>query len=375
MLNRKFVAAVCTLTGAIIGAGVLGIPYVTVRAGFWTGMLALVVVGAVLLILNLMIGEISLRSKKSHHLAGYAEKYVGTSGKFWMIAAMAISCYSALIAYTLGVSKSLQALFGGAQVWWAFGFYALMVILLYGSLNMLAGSEIYIEFTKLVVFIALLFVMFGSASFQPSALQGFSWSFLLYPVGVILFACIGITAVPFVRDILKDLKRVRDVIVAGSVIPVVTYAVFAAAVIGITGAYTTEVATIGVAHALRSPASWFLHVFAILAMASSFIALGYALKWSLKRDFGLRNSEAWLLTLTIPPVAIVLGATSFVRTIDIGGSLAAGIAGCMVLVMHARARRMGQRRPEYAVPANNVVYVLIAALLGVAVLHALVSAF
>jgi len=319
-----------------------------------------------------MVGEISLRSKTSHHLAGYAEKYVGLPGKFAMIAAMAISCYSALIAYTLGVSSSLQALFGGAQVWWAFGFYAIMVILLYGSLNMLEGSEIYIEFTKLIVFIALLFVMFGSASFQPAALQGFSWEFLLYPVGVILFACIGISAVPFVRDILKKkLKRVREVIVLGSVIPVLTYALFAAAVIGITGAYTTEVATIGVASALRMPASWLLHVFAILAMVSSFIALGYALKWSLKRDFGLHNSEAWWLTLGIPPIAIVLGATSFVRTIDIGGSLAAGIAGYMILVMHARARRLGKRRPEYTVPANNLLYVLVAALLGIAVLHAL----
>ena len=81
MLNKKFFATAFTLTGTIIGAGILGLPYVFSKSGFFIGAFWLIFLGFVMLFVNLCLGEVSLRTKKIHQLPGYAEKYLGKSGK------------------------------------------------------------------------------------------------------------------------------------------------------------------------------------------------------------------------------------------------------------------------------------------------------
>ena len=41
-MKRKEYEAIALLVGTIIGAGILGIPYVVARAGFWTGIVNIV---------------------------------------------------------------------------------------------------------------------------------------------------------------------------------------------------------------------------------------------------------------------------------------------------------------------------------------------
>src|SRR5574342_983519 len=137
--------AIATLTGCIIGAGILGIPFVVVRAGFWTGMFVILILGLLTLLVHLLVGEVTLRSNKCMQLAGYAEKYLGWKGKYLMTASMVIGVYGALIAYTIGVGQSLQAILGGSYWLWAILFYGLMSWLIYGSIGVLGQSELIME--------------------------------------------------------------------------------------------------------------------------------------------------------------------------------------------------------------------------------------
>jgi len=99
MLKRKFFSTAFTLTGTIIGAGILGLPYVFSKAGFLVGIFWLILLGFIMLFVNLSLGEISLRTKKIHQLPGYAEKYLGKKGKIIMFFAVIFGIYSALLAY------------------------------------------------------------------------------------------------------------------------------------------------------------------------------------------------------------------------------------------------------------------------------------
>ena len=69
--------AISTFVWTIIGAGILGIPYVVAQAGLWTGIVVIVALGLVSMILYLYLGEITLRTKGFHQLTGYSEKYLG----------------------------------------------------------------------------------------------------------------------------------------------------------------------------------------------------------------------------------------------------------------------------------------------------------
>ena len=88
IMNKKFWATTFTLTGTIIGAGILGLPYVFSKAGFFIGLLWLIILGMVMMFVNLTLGEITLRTNGRHQLSGYAEKYLGKWGKRIMFFAM-----------------------------------------------------------------------------------------------------------------------------------------------------------------------------------------------------------------------------------------------------------------------------------------------
>ena len=113
MKQKLFWEAIATMVGTIIGAGVLGLPYVVSQAGFLTGMITILGVGLVVLLLYLYLGETVLRTKGFHQLTGYAEKYLGKWGKGLMTFAMVFGTYGALIAYLIGEGEALAAIFGG----------------------------------------------------------------------------------------------------------------------------------------------------------------------------------------------------------------------------------------------------------------------
>ena len=72
------------LLGGLIGAGILGIPYAVARVGLLVGIIYIIVLGLLLMGLNLMIGEIAVRTKEPLQLVGFAGKYLGKPGKYLM---------------------------------------------------------------------------------------------------------------------------------------------------------------------------------------------------------------------------------------------------------------------------------------------------
>ena len=80
MLKRKFFATAFTLSGAVIGAGILGLPYVFSRSGFFIGVFWLILLGFLMLFVNLCLGEVSLRTKKNSSASWLCRKI---SWKLW----------------------------------------------------------------------------------------------------------------------------------------------------------------------------------------------------------------------------------------------------------------------------------------------------
>ena len=68
--RHKFWIAVTTLVGTIVGAGILGIPYIVAKAGFLVGFILMLILGIAFIFLNLFAGEIVLRTKEQHQLTG-----------------------------------------------------------------------------------------------------------------------------------------------------------------------------------------------------------------------------------------------------------------------------------------------------------------
>jgi len=310
--------AVGILVGTIIGAGILGIPYVITKAGFWTGIIDILGLGFVVLLLYMYLGEVTLRTKGFHQLPGYAEKYLGRTGKAAMTFAMVFGSYGALIAYIIGVGASLAAIFGGDSVIYSLGFFVITAIIVLIGLKAVVKSE---SFMLPLVVLVIAFVVFVSFKYADlSNFNTFDITRILIPYGVILFAFLGAPAIPEMREVLiKNEKIMKKSILIGVAIPIIAYLLFAIAVIGVTGASTTEIATIGLGSVVGEYMVIIGNLLAFITMTTSFLTLGLALKDAYRYDYGINKNLAWALACFIPLVIAMSGIMTFIKIITLAG--------------------------------------------------------
>ncbi len=155
--RHKFEMATATMIGTIIGAGVLGIPYVIAKSGFLYGTLLILVIGLAFLFLNLFAGEIVLRTKEQHQLTGYMEKYLGPWGKNLMMFSMVFGIYGALTAYLIGEGQVLKTIFGGSAWIYTLIFFVIVGIIIFRGAKAMGKVElVMISLLVVVVFLSLL---------------------------------------------------------------------------------------------------------------------------------------------------------------------------------------------------------------------------
>ena len=349
MLKRKFFATAFTLSGTIIGAGILGLPYVFSKSGFFIGIFWLILLGFLMLFVNLCLGEVSLRTKKIHQLPGYAEKYLGNSGKIVMFFAVIFGIYSALLAYLIGEGQSLSKLFFGTldySIYFAFAFWILMTLFLREGLKGLKK----IEFYGVIVIIGIILTIFlwfvPEVSF--SNLNYYDFSNFFFPFGVILFALLGFTSIPELRREIKgEEKLFKKAIIFGTLIPVFLYFIFTLIFVGVLGKNVEQIATISFGS--------FITVLGIFTMLTSYFVLSFSLKDIFIYD--LKKKKLSFIFVSLVPLVLYLAVTffdfvDFVRILGIGGVISGGLTGILILLMNINAKKTGNRKSEFSIPIN-----------------------
>ncbi len=353
--RNKHWMATATLIGTIIGAGILAIPYVVAQSGFFIGSIIIILVGLALMLTNLFVGEIVLRTKEQHQLTGYVEKYLGKWGKRLMALAFLFSLTGALTAYLIGEGETLRAIFGwGTPLFYSLLFFAVGSFIIYRGIKAAGRAE-----TILIVLLIVTIILIGVFSFKninTANLTTISLAKFFVPYGVVFFAFSGFSAVPEMQEVLeKEKRRMRKSILIGSIIPIFVYLLFALFVVGIVGLSNFEqladnqrIATIALSIYSSPILGTFANVLAVLTMFTSFLTIGLALVETYEFDFHLRRQIALLLAFLIPLAIILLGLSSFGAIIGITGAVAGGLDGILIILTFWKARKYGNRKPEYS---------------------------
>lgn len=352
------------LVGCVIGAGILGVPYAVYQAGFLTGILVLLILGIAVLMINLFLGEITLRTKGTHQLPGYAEIYLGKKAKKIMLFAMALGIYGALTAYLIGEGEVLSALLGVTSQTGTLIFFLVGGALIYTGLKAVDKAEGWL--VLFLVIITLLVFSVSLTEIQPGEFSEFSIEKIFIPYGVILFALNGLVAIPEMKEELIENKHLlKKAIIVGTMIPVVLYTLFIVAVMGTSGGEFPSGSTMAnevIRESVGGLAAIAFDIFTFLAMASSFLVLGLALNWLFTYDIGLDKRISWLAALLPPLIIALLDITTFVSILSFVGSFCVGIQAIMVVLMHRKAKEKSQRTPEYAIrdiPAINYLLIIL----------------
>ncbi len=356
VFNKQFWVTAFTLSGTIIGAGILGLPYVFSQAGFFVGVFWLFVLGLILLLVNLYLGEITLRTKTIHQLPGYAEKYLGKKGKILMFGAMAFGIYSALLAYLIGEGQSLSQLFFGTldySVYFAIGFWFAMTLLLKRGLKELKQ----IEFWGVLAIIGIILVMFLRflPGINPGNLTYYDLSNFFLPFGVVIFALLGFTSISELRQEIKGQEKLlRKAIIVGTLIPVILYLLFSFIFVGIFGKNVEQIATISFGNAII--------ILGIFTMLTSYFVLSFSLKDIFVYDFKKKKFVFFfvsLFPLLLYLIVMLFNFSNFVKVLGIGGVISGGLTGILILLTNIKSKEKGNREPEFSIPINwFVIFVL-----------------
>lgn len=348
-MKKEFFGATWTLIGITLGAGIFGLPYVFAKAGFFTGLIVLLLAFAIMTIITLYLGEVCIRTKEKHQLTGLAAKYLGAKGKWLMFAMNVITISLALSAYIIGAGAALQSIFGGNNLLFSIIFFILLAPVIYFGIGILEGFESIFNPLKVLIVLILSGVLVYFIDF--SNLTGFSFSNLLVPYGVAIFAFAGTSAIPEMNEELKNKKYMFGAILLGMVISLVVNFIFAFSVVGSLGS-VGEVATVSLSQ-FGTFSNIFTNLFAFLAMATAFVTLGFALKETYLLDLKIKNFKAWILTIIIPLVIVLSGWIGFIKLLELVGALGMGIILILIMMMHSKAKKLGNRKPEYSL-ANNL---------------------
>jgi len=366
-MNKKFWATTFTLTGTIIGGGILGLPYVFAQSGFLVGLFWLILLGAVMTFINLSLGEITLRTKGRHQLSGYAGKYLGTWGKYAMLFAMLFGIYAALLAYLVGEGESFSRLLPGniSPIFFGIAFWLVMTLLLKEGLRGLKKIETW-GVLAIIAIVVGIFIKFAPRV-QSSNLLAFNASNFAVPIGVILLALLGFASIPELRQEIKGQeKSLKKAIVVGSLIPIILYILFTLIFVGVLGKSVTEVATLSFGP--------FIIILGIFTMLTSYFVLSLSIRDTLKYDFKTSKTISFFFASIVPLVFYILVSQfhilGFTSILGIGGVISGGLTGILILLIikRAKTKTRNNKEPEIRMPINWLGIILLSIIFVVGII-------
>jgi len=376
--KKKLLSAIVIFIGTVVGAGIFGIPYVVSKVGFFIGFLYLVVLGLIASVVMLAYGEVILRTKKYHQATGYAHKYLGRWGKIVISFSLIFGIYGALLAYMIGIGDFLYTLIGdyigGSPVLYTTIFFILASLAIMFGLGMIIKVEKGM-FAALVIVVIAIFI-FGLKNIQVNNLFTYDISFVFLPFGVILFAFTGISAIPDMSKVLVDNKKLlKRAIVIGMALVFIIYLLFTLVIVGVSGDRTSVESIVGLQDVLGKKITIIGAIFGILAMTTSFLTLGLALKEMYSYDYGLDKTLAWVLACFVPFIIFIIGLSNFIEVLGIVGSITGGVSSILILAMYRKAIIKGEVDPAYKINIPNILIYFIYLIFGLGILYQIYYVF
>ncbi len=349
---NKFWLAVATLVGSTVGVGLYGIPFAFQKAGFGIGFLFLLGVGGLVLLANLLYGEVVLRTHERHQFVGYVRKYLNPWAQKLNLFTFWIAIYGALIGIIIISGNFLSNILSFYFHFSPFAFSTIFLVA--ASVLVLRGLRTVSRFDffmmLLFVFVAALTASFGVKHITLANYTLATKDFWFLPFGVVLFAINSMPGIPLVREVLIGSEnKLKKVLVVGTLIPAVLYLLFTLVVVGVSGENTSPDAISGLLGYLGPKIVFIGSLFGFLTSSTIFLNLATALKESFWQDFHFRHGWAWFLVILPPYLLYLSGIRNFIDIIGLVGGVAVSLEAILLVFVYISAKKNGERIPEYSI--------------------------
>jgi tyrosine-specific transport protein len=384
----------CTtlISGTTVGAGILALPAVTLPAGVLPSTVLLIAMWIYMVVSGLLVAEVNLNTMRTSGkprlgLLATVRRILGKSGAIAAGIVYLFIHYALLVAYLARGGNILAAALGNLGPIFPNWAGITLFVGLFGGL-IYFGSERLVGRLNgaffailLVVFAGLLTLTLGEM--KPTQLMHHNWGAIGGAIPVMFVALVYQNVVPVVTTRLEgDVGKIRQAIVLGSLIPLLMFLGWNAAILG-NGQLD---GILPLADGPRFDPLEFLRrdgmdlwtragisIFSELAIATSFIGLVYGLLNFFGDAFGRAPHGAparrWPLfsLVLLPPMGFsALNAGIFFEALDYAGTFGISVLfGIVPAVMAWQERYAAQRKAMLPlVPGGKVT---LTAMIGIAV--------
>ena len=341
---KHYLYPIATLSGSIIGVGFLSLPYITLQVGIWLMLFYFAVLAVVVVSIHVIFGRISLKTPDFKRWPGFIGFYFGKTAEKIIMVPVVIGSFVVMLVYLIIGSQFLSAIFipliGGSTLVYALAYFALVSTLIYIGIRLISKFEFWALALLLVALVTIFLKGFAKINlanlFMPATGAG-GWRTIFLPYGAILFSLWGTGLIPEIEEMVRGRKKsLRNIIIAGSAIPVVMYLVFVFLVLGITGPSTTESALPGLKNFLGNGAILVALFIGVITTFTAFLSQGILLKKIFMYDLGIKQFPAWVFCCSVPLVLFLLGVRSFIPLVSFMGGILLGIDGILILLMYQK---------------------------------------
>lgn len=376
-MYKKAVGSVLMILGTSVGAGMLALPIVTAHQSFSMSMLLLFSAWLLMTVGAFSLLEVNLWLPANTNMISMADKTIGRWGKFITWVVYLLLLYSLICAYLSGLGDIIQNLLANMSLdiprWSA----TLLGLVLFGTIVYRGIGSVDIVnrglmSIKLVAYFVLVVLVAKHIHINFVFEGNFQWNNSAFMVMLTSFGYAII--IPSLRDYLEsDAKLLKRVILIGSLIPFVIYAVWIFVIQGLI-AKTGEQGLItmlnssqpnsmlmsNITHIVN--AAWLSNIaklFISICAVTSFLGVSICLTDFISDGLAIQKKGKPAFTLYgiayLPPLVIVLMFPGiFIKALDYAGILCLLLLIIIPLVMLYAGRYKHGLREAMLLPYGKV---------------------
>ena len=342
MRKLNMLEAVCLVAGAGIGGGVMALPYLVARAGFWPAVLIMLFAYVITVVLHIMVAELSIRTDYSSELLTIFTKHLFRGrntlrSAFYVLMAVTLVCN--LAAYITGAGDILVDLLSIPIVLAEILFFICAATVVFLGLKRVAINEAVTLAVMLAILAFLVISTFALPTHQPFAPTRWEPSPLLAVYGMAMFSLSSLFAVPQAASGLQGEKKCLTTAVAVGLLINLFVMIIVTLSVLLSATPVTEVAIVGWAAALGGSTRIFGSLFIVLAMLGTFWSISLQLSDMTKEYFRAGRIWAWLVATSPSFFLALLPVSGFLGLMQIAGGATAVVVACMAVPSYRSAVR------------------------------------
>ncbi len=360
-MNIKMMGSSLIIAGTALGAGMLAIPMVLAQFGLLYGTLLMVLICFGTTYAALLLLEATIKAGGGLGLNSIARKTLGKQGQLLTNGLLYALLICLLMAYILGAGDLLSKLLSNFGVDITATSSQVTFTLLAGAV--VASGTGVIDKLNRALFFVMLASLFATMAFlapsmtQENLMQVTSHNHVdLIKTSAILFTSFGfMVVIPTLVSYNHEAtdKQLRNMVIVGSLIPLVCYLCWLFAVVGNLSEEQfrsfKNVSDLMAAFEAQSP--WVgnvLSTFTGLALLTSFFGVAMALFNQNKDMFNQNTVVTYCISFILPLAGSLLAAEKFLQVLNYAGIILVFLAVFVPLVMVHKQRFMKVAEDRYS---------------------------